>query len=147
MRIAASACLAGKACRYDGKAKPRSEIAKRMAEGEEIFLICPECLGGLAIPREPSELTGTGKAVLEGNARVMGKDGEDRTAQFLAGAHAALAQLKDAEIKKVYLKSKSPSCGVGKIYDGTFTGTLTAGNGVAAELFLQNGIEVICIDE
>ena len=118
-----------------------------MAEGEEIFLICPECLGGLAIPREPSELTGTGKAVLEGNARVMGKDGEDRTAQFLAGAHAALAQLKDAEIKKVYLKSKSPSCGVGKIYDGTFTGTLTAGNGVAAELFLQNGIEVICIDE
>lgn len=147
MRIAASACLAGKACRYDGKAKPSAEIAKRMAEGEEIFLICPECLGGLAIPREPSELTGTGKAVLEGNARVMGKDGEDRTAQFLAGAHAALAQLKDAEIKKVYLKSKSPSCGVGKIYDGTFTGTLTAGNGVAAELFLQNGIEVICIDE
>ena len=147
MRIAASACLAGKACRYDGKAKPSAEIAKRMAEGEEIFLICPECLGGLAIPREPSELTGTGKAVLEGNARVMGKDGEDRTAQFLAGAHAALAQLKDAEIKKVYLKSKSPSCGVGKIYDGTFTGTLTAGNGVASELFLQNGIEVICIDE
>ena len=147
MRIAASACLAGKACRYDGKAKPSAGIAKRMAEGEEIFLICPECLGGLASPREPSELTGTGKAVLEGNARVMGKDGEDRTAQFLAGAHAALAQLKDAGIKKVYLKSKSPSCGVGKIYDGTFTGTLTAGNGVAAELFLQNGIEVICIDE
>lgn len=147
MRIAASACLAGKACRYDGKAKPSAEIAGRLAEGEEIFLICPECLGGLAIPREPSELTGTGKAVLEGNARVMGKDGEDRTAQFLAGAHAALAQLKDAGIKKVYLKSKSPSCGVGKIYDGTFTGTLTAGNGVAAELFLQNGIEVICIDE
>lgn len=147
MRIAASACLAGKACRYDGRAKPSVEIAGRLAEGEEIFLICPECLGGLAIPREPSELTGTGKAVLEGNARVMGKDGEDRTAQFLAGAHAALAQLKDAGIKKVYLKSKSPSCGVGKIYDGTFTGTLTAGNGVAAELFLQNGIEVICIDE
>ena len=147
MRIAASACLAGKACRYDGKAKPSAEIAGRMAEGEEILLICPECLGGLAIPREPSELTGTGKAVLEGNARVMGKDGEDRTAQFLAGAHAALAQLKDVGIKKAYLKSKSPSCGVGKIYDGTFTGTLTAGNGVAAELFLQNGIEVICIDE
>lgn len=147
MRIAASACLAGKACRYDGKAKPSAEIAKRMAEGEEIFLICPECLGGLAIPREPSELTGTGKAVLEGKARVMGKDGEDRTAQFLAGAHAALAQLKNAGIKKVYLKSKSPSCGVGKVYDGTFTGTLMPGNGVAAELFLQNGIEVICIDE
>jgi uncharacterized protein YbbK (DUF523 family) len=147
MRIAASACLAGKACRYDGRAKPSAEIARCMAEGEEILLICPECLGGLAIPREPSELTGTGKAVLEGQARAVGRDGEDCTAQFLAGAWAALAQLKDAGVEKVYLKSKSPSCGVGRIYDGTFTGTLTAGNGVAAELFLQNGIEVICIDE
>ena len=147
MRIAASACLAGKACRYDGKAKPSAEIARRLAAGEEILLICPECLGGLAIPREPSELTGSGEAVLEGRARVIGKDGEDRTAQFLAGAQAALAQLKNAGIEIVYLKSKSPSCGVGQIYDGTFTGTLTAGNGVAAELFLQNGIEAICIDE
>ena len=147
MRIAASACLAGKACRYDGRAKPSAEIVRRMAEGEEILLICPEGLGGLTVPREPSELTGTGKAVLEGQARAVGRDGEDRTAQFLAGAQAALAQLKDAGVEKVYLKSKSPSCGVGRIYDGTFTGTLTAGNGVAAELFLQNGIEVICIDE
>lgn len=147
MRIAASACLAGRACRYDGKAKPSVEIARRLAAGEEILLICPECLGGLEIPREPSELTGTGKAVLQGQARVVGRDGSDHTAQFLAGAQQALAQLKETGIKKVYLKSKSPSCGVGKIYDGTFTGTLTAGNGVAAELFLQNGIEAVCIDE
>ena len=73
---------------------------------------------------------------------MLGKDGSDRTAQFLAGAQAALAQLKEAG-----LKSKSPSCGVGKIYDGTFTGKLICANGVAAELFLQNGLDVVCIDE
>ena len=147
MKLAASACLAGKACRYDGKAKPSREILERIASGEEIFLFCPECLGGLATPRAPSEIAGTGKAVLEGAARVIAKDGSDRTGQFLAGAQAALAQLKAAGVKTVYLKSKSPSCGVGSIYDGTFTGRLAPGNGVAAELFLQNGMELICIDE
>ena len=147
MRIAASACLAGRRCRYDGKAKPSREILERIARGEEVLLFCPECLGGLATPREPSEIAGTGKAVLEGKARVLGKDGSDRTAQFLAGAQAALAQLKEAGIKRVYLKSKSPSCGVGKIYDGTFTGKLICANGVAAELFLKNGLDVVCIDE
>lgn len=147
MKLAASACLAGKACRYDGKAKPSRKILERIASGEEFLLICPECLGGLRAPREPSEIAGTGKAVLDGAAKVIGKDGTDRTEQFLAGAQAALAQLKNAGIEKVYLKSKSPSCGMGEIYDGTFTGKLVAGNGVAAELFLQNGIEVVCIDE
>ncbi len=147
MKLAASACLAGRACRYDGKAKPSRKILERIASGEEIFLFCPECLGGLATPRVPSEIAGTGKAVLEGTARVLGKDGSDRTGQFLAGAQAALAQLKAAEITTVYLKGRSPSCGLGKIYDGTFTGSLASGNGVAAELFLQNGMDVICIDE
>ncbi len=75
------------------------------------------------------------------------KTGSDRTAQFLAGAQAALAQLKEAGTKRVYLKSKSPSCGVGKIHDGTFTGKLICANGVAAELFLQNGLDVVCINE
>ena len=139
MRIAASACLAGRRCRYDGKAKPSREILERIARGEEVLLFCPECLGGLATPREPSEIAGTGKAVLEGKARVLGKDGSDRTAQFLAGAQAALAQLKEAGIKRVYLKSKSPSCGVGKIYD------IFDGEGVSEKLKTTgnaNGMEV-----
>ena len=142
-----SACLAGKACRYNGKAKPNLNILKMMEEGGEYRLFCPECLAGMPIPRQPSEiLSGTGADVLDGRARVVGADGSDRTEEFLAGAQKALALAKKCGVKEAYLKAKSPSCGVGEVYDGSFSGKLISGNGVTAELFCRNGIKTIKMD-
>jgi uncharacterized protein YbbK (DUF523 family) len=131
--IIVSACLAGVSCRYDGEAKPCPEVIHLVAEGQALP-VCPEQLGGLPTPRLPAEIR---------DGRVVRRDGADLTAEFERGAREAvkLAQLIGA--KTAFLKSKSPSCGRGKIYDGTFSGTLTSGNGVFAELCLNKGIEVI----
>ena len=139
-----SACLAGKKCRYDGGAKPNQEILSRIAGGEEFCLVCPECMGGLPIPREPAEIQGgTGADVLAGRARVISRDGKDVTAAYLAGAQKGLQMAKAKGADTVLLKSKSPSCGAGRIHDGSFSGGLFAGNGVFAELLMQNGIRVL----
>ena len=105
--------------------------------------ICPECLGGLSIPREPAEIVGgSAEDVLVGHARVLTKSGVDVTEAFVRGAYAALEFCKTHGIKEAILKAKSPSCGCGMIYDGTFSGHLIAGNGVATTLLRQNGIAV-----
>ena len=141
-KIAVSACLAGRACRYDGKSVPNDSMVQRM-EKEDVLLICPEVLGGLPTPRVPAEIVGgDGYDVLAGKARVMNRDGEDVTVEFIAGAEAALAMLKEEGITKVYLKARSPSCGAGKIYDGTFSGRVVDGTGVAAALLIKSGISV-----
>lgn len=141
--ILVSACLAGRACRYDGQARPNAEIEKRIENGEAFHLACPECLAGLKIPREPAEIVGgDGYDVLDGKAKVMGKDGEDRTQAFLKGAQRFLKIAKEIGAKEVYLKKKSPSCGLGCIYDGSFTGTLIEGDGVTAALLQREGIQV-----
>ena len=138
-----SACLAGKPCRYDGRAKADAEILQRIESGEAYLAACPECLGGLPIPRTPSEISaGTGADVLEGRAKVLAQDGEDRTAAFRRGAEAFLRLALEHGCKEAILKEKSPSCGCGMIYDGTFTGSLRPGNGVAAELLARNGIKI-----
>ncbi len=141
--IAVSACLAGICCRYDGGMK-KNEALSAMFERGEAIAICPECLGGLCTPRPPAELVGgSGDAVLDGRARVLTRDGQDVTGQFIAGAEAALAAIREAGITKCVLKSASPSCGIGRIYDGSFSGKLIAGDGVAAALLRRNGIELI----
>ena len=126
-----SACLAGKKCRYDGGAKPNQEILARIAGGEKFCLVCPECMGGLPIPREPAEIQGGSR------------DGKDVTAAYLAGAQKGLQMAKAKGADTVLLKSKSPSCGAGRIHDGSFSGRLVPGNGVFAELLMQNGIRVL----
>ena len=108
--IAVSACLAGRACRYDGKANTVQAL-KEMAERGEAVLICPEVLGGLGIPRDP------------------------------------LALIQKHHITLAVLKAKSPSCGKGLIYDGSFTRTLREGHGLTAELFIRNGVRVFTEDE
>lgn len=139
----ASACLIGRKCRYDGEARENAEIKRRYEEGR-VKPVCPECLAGLKIPRCPSEITGgDGDGVLCGTAKVAAQDGSDRTQEFLKGAEKALAEAKACGAKRAYMKSKSPSCGLTSIYDGTFSGTLKQGAGVTSALLKKNGIEVI----
>ncbi len=132
VKILISACLLGENCRYDGKSKP-CEAAKKLAEVVELIPVCPEGDGGLTVPREPSERVGD---------RVMARDGRDVTAQFVKGAEHALAMARKHGCRAALLKERSPSCGRDLIYDGSFSGTLTEGNGVAAALLMQNGIRV-----
>jgi uncharacterized protein YbbK (DUF523 family) len=107
--IAASACLLGYRCRYDGRASPSKDLVDRAAK-EAILPICPEQLGGLPTPRIPCELQGgDGFDVLEGRAIVVDRVGNDMTESFLGGAHAALKKLKGNNVQLCFLKAKSPS--------------------------------------
>ncbi len=132
-----SACLAGAPCRYDGDSKEEQQIIDLVNRGEAIP-VCPEQLGGLPTPRASCEIQGV---------KVMSKEGVDCTAEFELGAERTLAIAKALGITKAILKAKSPSCGCGKVYDGTFTGTLIDGYGRAAELLMKHGIEVLTENE
>lgn len=131
-KLLISACLLGQRCRYDGGSKYYPAV-EALSETYELVPVCPECFGGLPIPREPSERVGD---------RVLSRTGEDVTAAFLQGAEKALEIARKNQAALALLKERSPSCGCGAIYDGTFSGTVVPGNGVAAELLLQNGIKV-----
>lgn len=136
-----SKCLAGFPCRYDGKTKPDPEIVMLVKKGLA-RPVCPEEMGGLPTPRVPAELTGPGELVLIGKAHAVTHDGRDVTREYAAGAYAALRAAKECGAKCAILKSRSPSCGEGEIYDGSFTGRLVPGDGVTAALLKQNGIRV-----
>ena len=145
MKILVSACLLGVNCRYDG-GNSRNENAVKRHKLEEFVPVCPEEAGGLPTPRPPVEIVGgDGNDVLDGKAKVMTADGEDKTEAFLKGAQHALKLAQSQGATRVVLKSKSPSCGCGTIYDGTFSGTLIVGDGVTAALLKRHGIEVISI--
>lgn len=135
--ILVSACLLGEKCRYDGEGKPCAALDS-LKERYNFIPICPEVLGGLKTPRDPSEIRG---------GKVVTKGGADNTKAFKRGAQAALEIAKKHNCKTAILKSKSPSCGRGEIYDGSFTGTLTEGNGTAAALLIKNGIRVLTENE
>ncbi len=132
--IIVSACLAGYRCRYDGKTVPNDAVLELMRRGEAIP-VCPEMLGGLPCPRTPSERTADGK-------RVVMRDGKDVTDAYRIGAEETLRLARMYGCTHAILKARSPSCGCGLIYDGTFSGTLKEGDGVAAELLKENGITV-----
>lgn len=139
----ASACLAGIPCRYDGSSRPSKEILEEAKKGR-IHLACPECLGGLKNPRPPAEIQGgDGFDVLDGKARVRDSEDRDLTDALVQGANRFLETVQKNGSKRVYLKSKSPSCALHHIYDGTFTGTMRTGCGVTAALLQRAGIEVI----
>ena len=130
--ILISACLLGVQCRYDGESKPIMQTVALM-ERYHLVPVCPEQLGGLPTPREPSER--------QGEAVVM-KNGTDVTAQYRRGAEQALHLARIFGCKKAVLKERSPSCGAGEIYDGSFTGARVPGDGVTAQLLKANGIAV-----
>ena len=128
-----SACLLRIKCRYDGRSKSNKKVIK-LAKREILIPICPEQLGGLSTPREPAEQRGK---------KVFTKSGGDATENFKRGAKEVLKLAKLFGIKKVILKQRSPSCGCGQIYDGTFSEKLIKGDGVTAALLKRNGIEVL----
>jgi uncharacterized protein YbbK (DUF523 family) len=141
-----SACLAGAPCRYDGRARTDDGVVADVEAGTAVP-VCPEALGGLPTPRRPAELVGgDGADVLDGRARVVDDEGTDVTAQYLVGAERALALARGIGVTEAVLQQRSPSCGGGRVYDGTFTGGLVAGDGVAAALLRRNGITVTPAD-
>ena len=138
-----SACLAGRACRYDGSDNADDRVASLMAEGRSI-LICPEEDGGLGTPRPPAEIVGgDGSDVVAGRARVVTEQGRDVTEEYLRGARLALERARAVGATSAVLKARSPSCGKGCIYDGSFTRTSRAGDGVTTALLEANGISVV----
>lgn len=131
--ILVSACLLGIGCRYDGKHKADPAVI-RLGEKYNLIPVCPEIYGGLPTPRTPSERIGE---------KVVMKDGRDVTENYQRGALEALELCRIFNIKIAVFKERSPSCGKGRIYDGSFSGTLTERDGVTAELLMANGIRVI----
>lgn len=128
-----SACLLGIKCRYDGKETKDKKVID--LSREEILLpVCPEQLGGLSTPREPAERRGK---------KVLTKSGKDVSENFEKGAEQVLKIAKRYGVKEAILKQRSPSCGCGQIYDGTFSGKIIDGDGVTAYLLKKNGIKVI----
>ena len=132
MRLLISACLLGCRCRYDGASKAHP-LAEELARRHTLIPVCPEQLGGLPTPRPPAERRG---------GLVVTRDGHDVTAQYRRGAEEALALCRGLGCEAAVLKERSPSCGRGVVYDGTFTGALIPGDGVAAELLSAHGIPV-----
>ncbi|MFO7153412.1 MAG: DUF523 domain-containing protein [Caldicoprobacter sp.] len=145
--ILVSACLAGICCKYNGEDNGIPIIKELVRQGKAIPL-CPEQLGGLPTPRLPAEIKG-GNAhdVLQGKALVVRKDGVDVTENFIRGAKQILRFCQEMGIKRAVLKARSPSCGKGMVYDGTFTGKLQEGNGITAQLLMDNGVEVLTEEE
>ncbi len=137
MNIGVSACLIGENCKYNG-GNNYSEKVMKYLEGHNVVPVCPEVLGGLPVPRKTAEIVcGT----------VRNEDGTSVDMQFRTGAQKALKILLDNQVKLVILQSRSPSCGVKKIYDGTFSGTTIPGKGIFAKLLEEHGIETIDIED
>ena len=131
-----SACLAGFPCRYDGEVKPCAQAVELVKAGKAIP-VCPEQLGGLPTPRLPCEIRA---------GRVVDKNGTDRTEEYRRGAEAVLRIAETYGATQALLQNRSPSCGTGWIYDGTFTKTLVEGDGITARLLAENGIQVIGLE-
>ncbi|CAK7005795.1 DUF523 domain-containing protein [uncultured Phascolarctobacterium sp.] len=140
--VLVSSCLLGQNVKYSGGSNYCQLLAKYDDSGL-LLPVCPECLGQLLVPRPPAEIEGgTGRDVLAGAARVYSKDGSDLTANFISGAEAVLKLAQQAGVKYAILKARSPSCGAGKVYNGSFDGTLINGDGVTTALLKQYGITV-----
>ena len=133
MKIMVSACLLGENCKYNG-GNNFSEKVMDFLEGHEIIPVCPEVSGGLTVPRTPSEIV---------NGAVMASDGRDVDLEFRTGAEICFKKALEENVDLVILKSKSPSCGVKQIYDGTFSGRLIEGQGVFARLMTENAFHVM----
>ena len=133
MNVLVSACLMGFRCRYDGGAQ-RLDCLDALRERHVLVPVCPEVMGGLPTPREPSEIR---------SGRVVTRDGRDVTEAFARGAREAEKIALACGCRCALLKERSPSCGLGRVYDGTFTGTLTRGDGLCARLLSQRGLRVL----
>jgi uncharacterized protein YbbK (DUF523 family) len=135
-----SACLVGLCTRLDGRARSFPHVLA-LSSRYCLIPVCPEQLGGSPTPRPPAEIRqGAGEDVLEGRARVVTEEGRDLTDIYLRGAEQTLAVARLAGARAAVLKARSPSCGVGTTYDGTFTHSLRPGSGVAAARLAREGL-------
>ena len=132
-KLLVSACLLGENCKYSG-GNNYCPAAAALAERFELIPVCPEQLGGLPTPRVPAERVGD---------RVLTRDGADVTDAYRLGAEKTLETALANGVKRAALQERSPSCGCGAIYDGTFSGRLVPGDGVTAALLREHGIEII----
>lgn len=137
MKIAVSACLIGENCKYNGGNNYNEKLMDYL-KGHQVIPVCPEVLGGLPIPREPAEIV---------NGVVSHCDGGSVDKEFRSGAQKALEIILAEKAELVILQSRSPSCGVNSVYDGTFSGKLVQGDGVFASLLKCNGIKVMDVEE
>lgn len=140
MKFVVSACLLGVPCRYDGRSKADDDLVE-LLRGHEVVKVCPEVMGGLKIPHPENEIQ---QLSGEGNRRlVVDEAGVDNTDAFYEGARRACDTACSAGCTHAILKAKSPSCGVGQVYDGNFTKTLVPGMGIAAQMMDKAGISVM----
>lgn len=137
MKILVSGCLLGENCKYNGGNNFSEKVAEYI-KGHEVISVCPECLGGLPTPRVPAEIV---------NGVVTNWEGRNVDAEFRKGAEAALKIAKEGRIDVAILQSRSPSCGVKQIYDGTFSKTIIDGQGVFAELMRKDGFQLIDVED
>ena len=142
--ILISACLLGINCQYNGESDSIKELLEFLKDKGEFIAVCPECLGDLSTPRDASAImSGGGKSVIAKKAMVKSIKGKDVTKEFLKGAERVLKIAKQNKVDLAILKAKSPSCGAGLIYDGSFSRNLIEGDGVTTALLRKNGIKVM----
>ncbi len=132
MNILVSACLLGVNCRYNGGGELREELVE-LSKKHHLIPVCPEVYGGLATPRDPAEIV---------DDRVITCNGADVTAQYEKGAEEVVKLASLFDCQYAIMKERSPSCGFGKIYDGSFSKILIDGNGRASDLLSKNGVQV-----
>ena len=137
MRIMVSACLLGENCKYNGR-NNLSEKVMKFIEGHEVIPVCPEVMGGLPTPRVPSEIV---------NGVVTMADGRIVDEEFRKGSQIGLNLAKENGVDLVILQSRSPSCGVKQIYDGTFSGNKIDGQGIFARLLTENGFRIVDVED
>lgn len=143
--VLVSSCIAGVKCRYNASSSYNQKLLESI--DDKLIHVCPEVLAGFETPRNPCEIYGgSGEDVLAGNAKIIDKNGADVTGLMLIGTKKALEICIENGVIKAYLQAKSPTCGCGRIYDGSFSSTIKRGNGIFTELLVRNGIEVIEVE-
>ena len=143
-KVLISACLLGKNCRFNGG---HSHIPELEDMDVEWIPICPEEAGNLGTPRPAAEMQGSAESILKGDGSVVDNNGRDVTQQFIQGAEKSLEKGITSGVEFAILKSRSPSCGIGEIYDGTFTHSLTEGDGIFTHLCKKSGITCVSSDD
>jgi uncharacterized protein YbbK (DUF523 family) len=140
-----SACLIGVNCNFEGKNWLNPKLFEAFKNGD-LFPVCPEVLGGLSVPRIPAEIqNGSGLEVLNGKAKVLNETGVEVTNEFVKGAFVVLEIAKSIGADEAFFTERSPSCGCGRIFNGSFSNQFTEGDGVACALLKKNGVKVTCI--
>ncbi len=137
IEYAVSACLCGVNCKYNGGNNYHEKLMEFL-EGKDYVKVCPEVSGGLPVPRISCEIT---------EGKVINREGQDVTEAFCLGAEKELKKIKDAGVRLVILQSRSPSCGKGIIYDGSFTGQKIPGNGIFVRKLKEAGIACMDVEE